>query len=196
MPVSKPPVKEGKTTDVDQLRRYQRYRRAIHRGMAEEEAMRMADRCPGRCEKCGKDAVTADSYVCHEHRLEKYRAIAKGHRAEKKHHRTKKCQVCGEVYRGHKLSKNCPKHRNARVEKRKDTGRQRVQRRVSVSQPKTQAKPPVVRAEKKKVEVLPVLDTDAERAKHEALLERARREREAAPVQSRWERESLWEGRG
>jgi hypothetical protein len=70
-------------------------------------------------------------------------------------------------------------------------------------QPRNYIKPPqsksiqrVSRAEKREMEVLPVLDTEAERAKHEALLERARREREATPVQSRWDRESLWEGRG
>ncbi len=189
MPVSKPPVKGGKTTDVDGLRRYQRYRRAITRGDSEEEAMRMANRAPGYCEKCGEDAVTADSYVCNEHRLEKYREIAKGHRAAKKHYRTKECQVCGEKYRGHKLSKNCPKHRNARVEKRKDAGKQRVpqnaQPRVYVKPPQSQKIQRMTKAEKKTVEVLTVLDTPAERARVAELLERARANRVELPF-SRW----------
>ena len=66
-------------------------------------------------------------------------------------------------------------------------------------QPRVYQKPPddyklkhMTKAEKKTVEVLPVLDTEAERRKRDALLAKAQAERMAVPVQSRWERESLW----
>lgn len=59
-------------------------------------------------------------------------------------------------------------------------------------QPRTYVKPPqsqkiqrVSRAEKREVEVLPLLDTEAERAKYEALLERARANRVELQF-SRW----------
>ncbi len=59
-------------------------------------------------------------------------------------------------------------------------------------QPRTYVKPPqsqkiqrVSRAEKREVEMLPLLDTEAERAKHEALLERARAQRATLEF-SRW----------
>ena len=66
-------------------------------------------------------------------------------------------------------------------------------------QPRVYQKPPesqkmqrMSRAEKREVEVLPVLDTEAERARVAEMLERARVARMATPVQSRWERDSLW----
>jgi hypothetical protein len=59
-------------------------------------------------------------------------------------------------------------------------------------QPRNYVKPPqsksiqrVSRAEKREIEVLPVLDTEAERAKHEELLERARANRVELQF-SRW----------
>lgn len=68
-------------------------------------------------------------------------------------------------------------------------------------QPRAYEKPPasqklhrMSKVEKSEVEVLPVLDTLDEKAKYEALLERARAAREATPVQSRWERECLFGG--
>jgi hypothetical protein len=67
-------------------------------------------------------------------------------------------------------------------------------------QPRSYDKPPqaqklqrMTKVEKKAVDVLPVLDTEAERAKRDALLAKAQAERMAVPVQSRWERGSLWD---
>jgi hypothetical protein len=67
-------------------------------------------------------------------------------------------------------------------------------------QPRSYDKPPqsqklqrMTKVEKREVVVLPVLDTEAERARVAELLERARAQREATPVQSRWERGSLWD---
>jgi hypothetical protein len=67
-------------------------------------------------------------------------------------------------------------------------------------QPRSYDKPPqsqklqrMTKVEKREVVVLPVLDTEAERARVAELLERARAQREATPVQSRWERDSLWD---
>jgi hypothetical protein len=67
-------------------------------------------------------------------------------------------------------------------------------------QPRVYQKPPdeykmkhMTKAEKKTVEVLPVLDTEAEKEKRKVLLAKAQAERMAVPVQSRWERGSLWD---
>ena len=68
------------------------------------------------------------------------------------------------------------------------------QPRVYVKPPQSQKMQRVSKAEKREVEVLQVLDTEAERARVAELLERARAAREAVPVQSRWERECLFGG--
>lgn len=69
--------------------------------------------------------------------------------------------------------------------KKKRSEPEHVQPRVYVKPPQSQKMQRVSRAEKREFEVLPLLDTEAERAKHEALLERARANRVELQF-SRW----------
>lgn len=71
---------------------------------------------------------------------------------------------------------------------------QHTQPRVYVKPPQSQKMQRMSKVEKREVIYTEVLDTPEERAKRDALLERARAAREATPVQSRWERECLFGG--
>ena len=131
-----------------------------------------------------------------------------------------KCRICGDPpYKGARC-KDCfnQAHKEQQATRRANAGKKcacgrsmgaqanrckkcnGISMSIGHTQPRVYAKPPesyklksMTKAEKREVEVLPTANTQDERAKYEALLERARLEREAVVVPSRWERVSLFD---
>ena len=128
------------------------------------------------------------------------------------------CRICGATpYKGARC-KECfnQSHKEQQAKRRANSGKEcacgqpmgaqakRCRRcngldMAAHQQPRVYQKPPasqkmqrMSKVEKSEVVHVEVLDTPEERARVAELLERARVARMATPVQSRWERDSLW----